>query len=409
MEGHPVPRKLETDMHDVVSSWLARDHPIPEHWKPHTDPINAMPYSELRDLGVKGCTDLARQTRDTAMRLESLSRTFHALSGAIYTEYRSALDNFVAATNMASLITLPNETLSRIFEFVVNGDDEFPVRARRDAAVTLSHICKYFRDTALSCAELWANITGNSDLAALCLSRSKNVPLDLDVRIGYSQRGIPETYHFTFDKLLQEALNHSNRWRSLRIQYMFCKGFDDSDTDFIRGSEFTEAFRGLDAPSLESLLIESNSSLLGACYAYTELEGWRAPNLRFATFEHYFPLRFPALANVTNLVLSHRLGQIPLDELVKDLSRMTSLEELNLTIYGGAFPNPDANPTERTYLPSVKILKIYVHHAGMPFGMMSPTRALFSSLFFPELEDLNVTLHGQFQKKYDASGFEDNG
>ncbi len=101
--------------------------------------------NEMADLGAKGRSELlAWRIQNT---IQSLTRALSELSSALKAVPQT---NVVAIKNMGGLFALPNESLSHIFEYVVNGDPNLRNSSRWQAAVTLSHVCQHFRNTALS-------------------------------------------------------------------------------------------------------------------------------------------------------------------------------------------------------------------------------------------------------------------
>ncbi|KLO15351.1 hypothetical protein SCHPADRAFT_927269 [Schizopora paradoxa] len=404
-------RKFESDMDEVLQSWLAHGDPIPERWKPKTNPKDPMPFSELQELGIKGCSDLVLRARHTFLRFKALSDSLGALSYAIYVKSLIALDNLVSVMNMASLVNLPNELLSRIFDFVVNGDQSLTIPARQKAAVILSHVCRYFRNTALSCAQLWSNIGGSREMAALCLSRSQNAPLDVKLTIGSISRGYSEPYDFLPDVILEDAVHHISRWKSLEIQLMSVRAEAiDLGRDFVKGSEIRRAFRGFDAPSLKSLSVRGER--LPYRYwneVFAELESWNAPGIRHITSSHYFPLRFPGLVNVADLNLKLDLDGINLTDVLNDLSKMTALKDLELTLDGGSNFRNLPLQEERTDMRGVERLHINVpftkEHESDP---RSSLKKFFSSLLFPGVVDLQINLTGDLKKSYPEADAAEN-
>ncbi len=422
--------KLAEDVYDVVSSWLSCKKPTPECWNEKKSPMYASPsvlctstrleysntrrtamaYAEVQKLGKNGRSNLLSRARKTVSRMKSLAHTFNELAAAIQARFETAKENMEVVKNMCGLASLPNELLGRIFECVVNGDASLLNAARWKAAVILSHVCPHFRDTALSCPQLWVNISRSDEMAALCLSRSGDLHLDVELIVEF----IPgaEPHELLFDQLLLEALPHSQRWSRLSVQFV-SNSWDDVPVNSTptSGSDIRQAFRGVDAPLLNSLCIWNDNSLdldslqiwnddsLDSIYRrYDEFAQWNTPNLRHLTTMHYFPLSLPSLANVTTLDITLILNQINFAHLLKDLSKMCSLDDFSLTLdcCMQPFMEPgEVRSYERTELPSVRRLKIETEFEYLLHSHSRPIkRSIFSSLFFPGAIDLHVRLSG---------------
>ena len=97
-----------------------------------------MSYNDLMSLDSAACSQRVSQLRKTMLQIEQLSIAFNGLAASIGEKYAALSANHYAASNMLSLVTLPNELLGRIFEFVVfgnvggSGADVAHVRAMTD-------------------------------------------------------------------------------------------------------------------------------------------------------------------------------------------------------------------------------------------------------------------------------------
>ncbi len=277
-----------------------------------------MRYRDLPSLGNKGCSDLLSRARATMSRLKSLSDILIELASAIKTESEAAQMNLEAVKNMCGLASLPNELLARIFECAVNGDATLTNPKRWKAAVTLSHVCRCFRETALSCPHIWTSISRSDAMAASCLSRSKDLPVEVELNVGFGSSEDP--HELRFEQVLSEVLSHSNRWRRLDVQFLSISGDDNAVNRMpLSGSDIHQAFREVDAPSLDSLRIMNDphgNSLYGS---YADFVHWNAPNLRCVTSVHYVPF---GLENISTLDITIILNQINFADLLNGLSRM---------------------------------------------------------------------------------------
>ncbi len=189
------------------------------------------------------------------LRLKSLSNTLSDLASAVQAEAEAAQANMEVVNNMCGLASLPNELVARIFDYVVNGDASLTNPNRWKAAVALSHVCQYFWETAVSCPQLWSNISRSSEIAASCLSRSKNAPLDVELMVTFGTGAFQNVLQF--EQLSLGSLSHSSRWRSLGIQFMSM--YNGVNRTPLGGSNIRQTFRGVDAPLLDSLHIKNDN------------------------------------------------------------------------------------------------------------------------------------------------------
>lgn len=248
-------------------------------------------------------------------------------------------------------------------------------------------------------------------MAASCLSRSGDVHLDVELAVEFIPRAEP--HELLFNKLVLEALPYSQRWSRLSVQFI-SNSRDDGPVNHtpLSGSDIRQAFRGVDAPLLDSLCIWNDDSMdldslqirndnsLDSVYrSYDEFAHWNTPNLRRLTTMHYFPLSLPSLANVTTLNITLILNQINFAHLLKDLSKMCNLIDFSLKLdcCVQPFMEPDeVLPYERTELPSVRRLKIETEFEDQLHSRSrSIKRSIFSFLFFPGAIDLHVRLSGE--------------
>lgn len=377
-----------------------------------------MPFSEACALGIEKCTELVSRARKTTHRLKLLSDTLSKLSTAMRTEFEEAQANYKAVSKLHGLVSLPNELLARIFGYVVNRDDSESFRLttegsrlqvlgpgdmgffdpittskRSKAAVTLSYVCRYFRDTATSCARLWTNVSNNKDMTALCLERSKQVPLNAHIFIGRGEQDSNSgSYALAPDELLQTILPHSERLGGLEIDFV-----TEFDFEEVNGGDpnISKAFHELDAPSLHSLRIRRQINPFGErtnILTNHEFDGWNTPSLRHLVTMHYFPLGLSGLNNLQSLDITLSLGEVIMVDIIQVLSQMTSLIDLRLMIEGIKDHPRQIPKFEKAYLPSIRQLQIGVNGTGKIPLLSSKTvlKAFFSSLFFPSVTDIHL-------------------
>lgn len=242
-------------------------------------------------------------------------------------------------------------------------------------------------------------------MAGLCLSRSKNAPLNVGLTIRCVKYGFfGQSYDFAYHGMLLDALHHSKRWSRVDIQFDRAEA-DNLGHDFVVGSDIRREFRELNAPSLESLFIRGpGESLKYLTEAFGELQGWNAPCIRHITSRHYFPLRLPGLANVANLNLELDLAEVNLNDILESVSQMKALEDLEFTLVGLSIL-VEIHRVERAILLGVKRLQVNIQLAGRHhFSSSSSLKSFFSYLFFPRAVDLHINLKGLLRDFYPKEG-----
>ncbi|KLO18186.1 hypothetical protein SCHPADRAFT_936448 [Schizopora paradoxa] len=381
---------LENEMQEVLSSWITCKEATPKHWK-DAKPINPMRFSELRGLGATGCTRLGAQARKNVLRLTSLSNTLRELSSAIQAESEAAQENFELVTNMCNLIFLPNELLTHIFHFVINGDPGETHLTRSRAAFTLSHVSQYFRRTTLGCSSLWTNISGRYGTDLLSLLRSRDKLLDVAIVVD-----IASGEELMFEQSSSDALPHSKRWRSLDVQYVAkCR---NSRQIFKWNPKTRQAFQELDLRSLESLRITNTNDADNMFKEYREFQHWNSPNLRHLVSMHYFPLSLPGLANLTSLDVTLKPGHVSLADFLRDLSRMKYLEYFALKLEGDESSVGWQERFKKVEFPRVRRLKIEMESQSPHWADV--LKVFFASMSFSYTVDLDVKLVGEVIRLY---------
>ncbi|KLO15353.1 hypothetical protein SCHPADRAFT_938830 [Schizopora paradoxa] len=363
-----------------------------------------MPFDEALALGSERWSELLSRARKTTRRLKHIVDTLSGLSSAIQREFEAATTSFNTVSKIHGLITLPNELLARIFNYVVNWDEKLIIPTRTRAAVGLSHVCRYFRDTAISCTQLWTNVSscGDDDITTLCLSRSKRVPLNVRLVTRVDEISPhPDDFGLVCDPLAQELFSHSKRWGQLEIRTEVNRSFHDVVT---KSLDIGKIFRELDVPLLRSLHILRNSAdrdepnLLNSL-----LEGWRTPNLRYLTTNRYLPLRLAGAENLESFDVTLEVDSVNLTDTVKALSRMTSLEEFHLTFIPPQIFVPIVVTDERACLPNVRHLRIGLSGLEVIHTQSrNLLQALFAALSFPGSTDLHLDLSGVIRDDHEC-------
>ncbi|KAL1688430.1 hypothetical protein GGG16DRAFT_127241 [Schizophyllum commune] len=123
---------------------------------------------------------------------------------------------------------LPTEILAQIISLAVMRT----FRRHRDSTIIIRHpvlqVCQRWRNLAIQMPELWTDFVaythctygGWADDINNCLSRSKDLPLDLEFCYGHSPWHVYFPPHNGYD-LVQTLLDAAPRWRSLCISDTF--------------------------------------------------------------------------------------------------------------------------------------------------------------------------------------------
>ncbi|KLO18193.1 hypothetical protein SCHPADRAFT_993798 [Schizopora paradoxa] len=370
-------RSFESELHEVLSSWIACKEAIPKLWKGDVEPIKPMSYSDLQVSGMTGCSHLVSRARKTMLRLTSLSNTLRELSTAIQAEAEAAQENFEVVSNMCNLIFLPNELLDRSSIHL----------ARFSILPGYGVVLRFVME----------NISGSSDIDLLCLSRSKDARLDVYTEITLAS--FNNRNELVFEQSLIDALPHSRRWRSLDIQFVYKRS---SDQGLDRNPDIRQAFREIDVHLLESLCITNIKNPRPMFEDYHEFKHWVTPNLRHLTSDYYVPLLLPGLANLVSLNVTLKPRQIILADFHQDLSRMKNLESLALKLDRGSreydIQLEPLNNVGTLAFRRVRHLKIEMESQWPEW--IDVFKPFFSNMSFPNAVDLHVKLCGYVSKTY---------
>ncbi|KAJ3520052.1 hypothetical protein NMY22_g12919 [Coprinellus aureogranulatus] len=163
-------------------------------------------------------------------------------------EQRKMLENriFVADAELRSLKLsynslcdlnkLPVEILSNVFiSCAAEATQQFSSTDRSSFSwINVAHVCHHWREVALGCAELWANILFiNEGLARFMLAQSKAAPLSIDIHITRSWQR----------EFINDLASQIHRWRAISLE---------GHLDLFDWSDWSSQ-----APLLEKLVIRS--------------------------------------------------------------------------------------------------------------------------------------------------------
>lgn len=134
--------------------------------------------------------------------------------------------------------TLPLELLTLIFEIGTQENIEEAPRTRPQEyapnfEVTVSQVCRYWRETALKASQLWTFISfrevTHMDRARVYIERAKERPLDITVDTVAAKNHVPNMTLFReeFYPVFNIVLPSVSRWRSLvlKVRDYECKTF----------------------------------------------------------------------------------------------------------------------------------------------------------------------------------------
>ncbi|KAI9430730.1 hypothetical protein F5148DRAFT_191660 [Russula earlei] len=197
----------------VRAAW--RHQTLPElPTSPTTDSDNAIRPPHQGNVQVSTLTDVLSRLECELNQFQSAIQTPKALSAAL-----STLDNEIDAARrlthtlltrrntLAPISVLPSELLARIFHFHSLGMAPWPSPVSL-GWITVTHVCKHWRQVALDDSTLWARISDfppSNEWISEMLARARSAPLVIDVD------GLPS------HEALSLFLPHLSHTRSLRI------------------------------------------------------------------------------------------------------------------------------------------------------------------------------------------------
>ncbi|KAK6992256.1 F-box domain-containing protein [Favolaschia claudopus] len=226
-------------------------------------------------------------------------------------KYQEEIRALRSRRNALSLIgRLPPEMLSRVFMFCQR-DGHLWIRE-------VSHICRYWREVAIGCPNLWSCISLTpSRWAKEMLHRSKMAPLSIKANLAYR---VTQSH-----PIFSSLLGHLSRIRELDVH-----AGGDSISELL---DLTES-----APCLQSLILNGNS-----VHGYQLPDEQRVlepnflngdtPRLRRLELTRFtLPPNSPLLSNLFHLKLHSvpSLARLAVPELVAALEKMPELETLDL-------------------------------------------------------------------------------
>ncbi len=190
---------------------------------------------------------------------------------------------------MCGLASLPNEVLRRVMEVAVcEAQGRGPL-----VAITLSHVCRSFRDLVMDSPSLWVTFDvsqfqhlPSTKLLSVCMARSRNLPLDIRMSFDSGAFSCRNERNRCYLSILAR---HSQRWRRFEADFI--------ETDPLESIHSLQETLNLKVPRLEHLVINSrrprtSDSENVDIEQSSVITSWHAPKLRtLCAFNH---LPFPS-------------------------------------------------------------------------------------------------------------------
>ncbi|KAI0718489.1 hypothetical protein C8Q72DRAFT_864961 [Fomitopsis betulina] len=276
---------------------------------------------------------------------------------------------------LAPISILPPEILSTIFLHKAGGDySDFPDGGRRRAIASFSvtHVCTYWRQVALQCAELWSQlqVPDFPDMLDELLSWSRETPLSITLQ--FAPVNEPEPYSTEDACLLGLSALHRVRRLSLHADAEYDPSSEilerlGSATPLLESLYITNCSRGAALPSAISRML-STCTLLSLDTTLNSID-WTNTPLHSLTYLYVYRYDFSS-ETTTHSIL-------------KALRCMPCLEELFLEgVWDGTWDVTQILPSPITLL-HLRCLRI--HYEQHPF-----TTALLNGLRTPSLRQLEV-------------------
>ncbi|KAI0337482.1 hypothetical protein BDW22DRAFT_1488256 [Trametopsis cervina] len=288
------------------------------------DTPHAVPMSHAQGLAIALLEKLTLQSNDLrSTRAEYTTDDLDRLDSSVLTASRSvgALRNAFAPVNI-----LPSEVLAHIFHLLslqTNTPPSFlpDLTTRRDpyAWISVTHVCRYWRATALAFPTLWSSIDSSSPLASLAfLARSAATPARLYLRDAVHNGGVRPCLDRA--RFLQAFAHHSTRLVELHVQ-----------PAFKYGPVLLRCFHA-PAPELRALSLVLNLHKEGA-HELPLLFGGHLPaveKLTLANFSQWSLHQFGSRLTHLCLLDQPLRGRMPMDRFMDFLRGCELLEELVL-------------------------------------------------------------------------------
>ncbi|KDQ20514.1 hypothetical protein BOTBODRAFT_309997 [Botryobasidium botryosum FD-172 SS1] len=247
---------------------------------------------------------------------------------------------------LASTHRLPIEVMSTIFYFAITCEGE-PFRS----LLNLSSVCRLWRDIALGCPSLWADLRMLPPaLADLFIIRSKAAPL----KVGLVFNEDAGAHHIRLSEYVSPVLPHVDRWS-------VC-AFDFRQLVSVRRIMSFLRYASVPAPQLEALVLKRGWSdfIWSTDQAQTidQLFGGVTPRLRAVTLHAIFiPLTSSIFSGLTRLNLEFIEYTEPdsIHQLLHVFERSPQLEYISWDL---KFSFPEPITPESSVVPRISLAQL---------------------------------------------------
>ncbi|KLO08077.1 hypothetical protein SCHPADRAFT_1001181 [Schizopora paradoxa] len=363
------------DVLDAVSNWFDHGVSLPVELGKEMDTLRQFSYMDMR-----GNPGLREHVRLIIRRLERLSSNLAGLASAVTEQ----IDAFGIVSRNCGIALLPNEVLAKILDLVVNTAEK-----KRQTTVELSHVARQFRSMMLEWPKFWTNMYSWShpEMIKLLSSRARGLPLTVDLNV-YCFSSPDEC---RLDPAFTDLVSLAEHWRTLHVIHAWTF-YDREKRNRLQTAESWHHV-SIHGPLLEVLAIIALEFHAAPLHAF-DWSRWTFPRLREAIFDNYFPFLLPGLSQVSVLSLTLRVTDGKMGEILAEVVKMKNVQDLTLEL-SNTLQDHDITAFGRFEIRQVKRLRIIttLHYKE---DDLSPAlkRSIFSSLFFPGVDDLILQLKG---------------
>ncbi|KLO18208.1 hypothetical protein SCHPADRAFT_993810 [Schizopora paradoxa] len=349
----------------------------------------------LSSIDIRGNPGPTSYIRDVACRLQHLSSP--------QSEFPLAMevlpDSYDSVPRKYGISLLPDEMLAAIFDLAIDPLTKWRAADKISGIVKLSHVNRQFRSILLAYPQYWTDVSSilKPETVKLCLLRTRGSPLTvlLNVTCFFSP------IEFRFDPALTELILHSNHWKSLIVSYRWVYD-DDKGTrriPLLTSEPWHHTL--IDTPLLEELTISQEKEFSGLAHAF-DWSNWICPKLRELNLINDFPTHLPGLSQISTLSLRLAIDDEKIYHIFSEISRMQNLQDLALELTSIPY-DEDIIVYDPFKISQVRRLRITttVHFSEKDFSPVLK-RSIFSSLFFPGVDNLVVEMKGDNVLGYDA-------
>ncbi|KAF7983201.1 hypothetical protein HWV62_23466 [Athelia sp. TMB] len=245
---------------------------------------------------------------------------------------------------------LPFELLVKIFVYCLPLDStEYPIPSLQQAPLTLTAVCKTWRDVAIAEPKLWArfslllagtNHNELSELGQIWLARTGTCPLSVSLYIYFAPdaQQFSSAEHSAIAKLTQALMNRVSQWQRIQL-YIPTSSLIPATVFAVRGGDRS--------PMLEELFVYTSTSMSPGLVTALGIvsKTSKVPTLKFSIQgQHPGPAHLAVLADLISEVIVK--GYASADEvldIVRTCPRLTRwIVDISSLFQGG--PMPAATP-----------------------------------------------------------------